>query len=58
MSDDMYRDRDRLVGGTENVWVDAANFNQFDRDDSPTVDQRADDNTRFSGTLSQSDLAS
>lgn len=55
---DLYRDRDRLVGGTSNVWTDAANFDQFDQDDSPTVDERADDNDRFTGPLSQAELAS
>lgn len=63
---DFYRDRDKLNGGTDNVWVEAGSFNQWHSalDDiaapgpAGIVDQRADDDTRFSDVLSQSDLAS
>lgn len=65
---DFYRERDRLAGGTDSEWVQAANYAQWqqatdfqdgDADDSAdVVDMRGDDSTRFTGVLSQSDLAS
>lgn len=49
-----YDQRDDMVGGTDTVWSP-----NWDGEDgrSETVDVRADDNNRFSGVLSQSDLA-
>ena len=65
---DFYRERDRLVGGTDNQYVRGADFGQWqqaadfqdgDADDSDdVVDMRGDDDTRFSGVLSQAELAS
>lgn len=59
-----YRDRDRLNGGTDSPWVKAADFNLWaeaidtDADSVPDViDMRADDDSRFSGVLSQADLS-
>ena len=50
-----YDQRDDLVGGTDTQWSP-----NWDGEDgrSTTADLRADDNNRFSGVLSQSDLAS
>lgn len=62
-----YRDRDRLNGGTDSPWVEAGTFNQWadamdaDADSvADTIDVRRGGagQASFSGTLSQSDLAS
>ena len=59
---DFYRERDRLNGGTDNQYTRAADFSlgaiDQDGDSEDTVDMRADDDSRTSGVLSQSDLAS
>ena len=60
--DDFYRQRDALNGGTDSPWVEAGTFNQWhqalaDSQNSTVPDMRADDDNRFSGVLSQSDLA-
>lgn len=59
---DFYRDRDQLVGGTNTPWTAAADFSlaaiDQDGDSEDTSDMRADDNSRFSKTLTQQDLAS
>lgn len=62
-----YRDRDRLVGGTDSPWVEAGTFNGWvdaidtDADSvADTIDMRRGGAGQAStgGTLSQSDLAS
>jgi hypothetical protein len=50
---DFYDERDDLVGGTDTIWTP----DWTGRDWAPVVDQRADDDNRFSGVLSQSELA-
>ena len=57
-ADGFYRQRDDLVGGQDTPWnVPAADFDQGGEFSTGSVDMRGDDDTRFSGTLSQSGLA-
>lgn len=57
--DGFYRQRDDLVGGQDTPWnVPAADFDLGEGLVTDTPDMRADDDNRFSGVLSQSDLAS
>jgi hypothetical protein len=51
---DFYRVRDRMAGGTDNQWVEAADFDQGREWEQPEVDIVPSS----SGTLSQSELAS
>lgn len=59
-----YRDRDKLAGGTSNVWSDAANFDQArdifgtGTDGVGTEDTQPDTYSTASPVYSQSDLAS
>lgn len=62
-----YRDRDRMNGGTDSPWVRAGDFNQWASAIDADADSVADvidmrrggaGQPEFSGTLSQSDLAS
>lgn len=59
---DFYRERDRMIGGNDNQYSAAADFSlaalDQDGDAEDNADMRADDSTRFSGVLSQSELAS
>lgn len=51
-----YDTRDDLVGGSDTQWSPVWDGAQ-NADGCPTSDQRSDDNSRFSGVLSQADLA-